>query len=265
MRIPEFLSRFQDPDPRFSPAPIWWWSGEKLEINRLRWQMDQLKSMGIHNLVILNLAPNGALFGCEADDPAFLSEDWWRIFEQVCDHARDIGTFIWFYDQIGFSGANYQAELVAAHPEFSAEKLRIVSVEGRGELCVECPGAANPIAAYAVESGTVRYIPIEQRCARATFNAGAKLNVVYSLRQGYDYFSKCACEKLLDTVHREFERRLPQHIGTTIVGSFQDELPDLPTWGSTFAETFAQQFGYRIEPVIHRLFEEGDADSRRTR
>ena len=54
-------------------------------------------------------------------------------------------------------------------------------------------------------------------------------------------------------------------LGSTIVGSFQDELPDLPTWSREFSGTFQQSFGYRLEEVIHRLFEAGDADARRTR
>ena len=58
----------------------------------------------------------------------------------------------------------------------------------------------------------------------------ALLSLVFTLRQGYNYYQPAACEKLLDTVHREFARRLPAHIGTMIVGSFQDELPDMPTW-----------------------------------
>ncbi|WP_428938671.1 hypothetical protein [Fontivita pretiosa] len=254
-----------EPDPRYSPAPIWWWSGEKLSVDRMRWQMDQLRAMGIRNVVVLNLAPNGPLFGSVADDPPFLSEPWWTIFAKVCDHARHIGMFVWFYDQIGFSGANYQAELVAAHPEFSGQQLGIATAEGTGALRVECPGAATPLAAYVVTDNQVRYVPVSDRAACVDASTRSKLCLVYSLRQGYDYFDPAACDKLLDTVHRQFERRLPQHIGTTIVGSFQDELPDLPTWGRTFADSFADAFGYRLEQVIHRLFEPGDAEARRTR
>ena len=106
--------------------------------------------MGIHNVVIINLSPNGTLFGCDPDDPPFLTEPWWTIFSQVCDRARDIGMFIWFYDQIGFSGASYQAELAARHPDSMAQQLRIVSTEGAGLFHVQCPDAAIPIAAYLV-------------------------------------------------------------------------------------------------------------------
>ncbi|HWP41164.1 MAG TPA: hypothetical protein VNL70_09580, partial [Tepidisphaeraceae bacterium] len=266
MQILRFLEQTcGDPDPRYSPAPIWWWSGEKLAIDRMRWQMDQLRGMGICNVVVLNLAPSGPLFGSVADDPPFLSEQWWTIFAQVCDHARRIGMFVWFYDQIGFSGANYQADLVAAHPQFSALQLHVAAAQGTGRLRVECPGAAGPLAAYVVTDGQIRYLAMDGRAASFHATAPSKLCLVYTLRQGYDYFNPAACDKLLDTVHRQFARRLPQHIGTTIVGSFQDELPDLPTWGPSFADTFADAFGYRLEQVIHRLFEPGDAEARRTR
>lgn len=268
MDVRNFLDRFREPDPRFSPAPIWWWSGEKLEIERLRTQLDLLSAMGIHNVVVMNLAPSGVLFGCDPDEPAFLSEPWWHIFGQVCDHAASIGTFIWFYDQIGFSGANYQADLVAQHPQFCAERLKSTSVEGVGDLTINCPGGATPMAAYVVPLDApdeVRYAPLEKERVRVVADRPSRLRLIYTIRQGYDFFSREACEALLDTVHRQFHSRLPQHLGRTIVGSFQDELPDLPTWSIAFGESFASTFGYRIESVIHRLFEEGNDDSRRTR
>jgi hypothetical protein len=260
MHVQKFVKAFHNPDPRFSPAPIWWWSGERLEINRLRWQMDQLRAVGICNVVILNLAPSGPLFGSDADDPPFLSDEWWGVFEEVCAHAREIGLSIWFYDQIGFSGANYQAELVAAHPEFAAEQIRIISIGGTGSLRLQCPGAGAPFRAYVLPldgPDDVKQVRIDGCEARVEVASPSKLCLVYTVRQGYDYFSHDACQKLLDTVHRQFEKRLPQHLGTTIVGSFQDELPDLPTWGRDFADRFG--------PVIHHLFEPGGAEARRTR
>ena len=33
------IAEFVAPPREFSPAPIWWWSGEKLEASRLRFQM----------------------------------------------------------------------------------------------------------------------------------------------------------------------------------------------------------------------------------
>ena len=100
----ELAQRFAAPPRDYSPAPIWWWSGDKLDVNRLKWQLEQFVAGGVYNLVILNLAPTGPLYGAEADDPEFFSEAWWDIFRAVCAHARTLGARIWFYDQIGFSG-----------------------------------------------------------------------------------------------------------------------------------------------------------------
>ena len=82
----------------------------------------------MHNLVILNLAPSGPLFGADADDPPFLSEAWWELLDGVCDDAQELGARLWFYDQLGFSGADLQARLVQERPELRR------SVAGRRRL-----------------------------------------------------------------------------------------------------------------------------------
>ena len=63
VNIDELARRFASPPREYSPAPIWWWSGERLERGRLRWQLEQLAAGGIYNVVLLNLAPTGPLFG----------------------------------------------------------------------------------------------------------------------------------------------------------------------------------------------------------
>ncbi|MEU8395182.1 hypothetical protein AB0C28_08335 [Nonomuraea sp. NPDC048892] len=175
---------FREPPRAFSPAAIWWWSGEPLRRDRLRWQLERLVAGGVHNLVILNLAPSGPMFGSRADDPLFLSEEWWELLDGVCQDAHDLGAFLWFYDQLGFSGADLQARLVQEHPDFAGQWLG--------------PG------------GTVT-------------------------TRGFDYLSREACAVLLDRVHGEFERRVGHWFGRVIAGSFQDELPTLPTWSDRFA------------------------------
>lgn len=50
--------RFDDPPRSFSPVPIWWWSGEKLDAQRLRWQLERFAEGGVYNLLIMNLAPS---------------------------------------------------------------------------------------------------------------------------------------------------------------------------------------------------------------
>jgi hypothetical protein len=114
---------FERPDQRYGPVPIWWWSGERLDPARLRWQLEQLIAQGVTQAVVMCLAPRGPLYGSLADDPPFLSESWWDIFLGACADAQRLGFRFWLYDQFGFSGANFQGQLTTAHPEWTGQEL----------------------------------------------------------------------------------------------------------------------------------------------
>ena len=87
----------------------------------------------MRNLVILNLAPSGPLFGADADDPPFLSEAWWGCWTGSAPTPTELGAYLWFYDQLGFSGADLQARLVQERPEFAGQWLAADgSVSARG-------------------------------------------------------------------------------------------------------------------------------------
>lgn len=212
--IPRSLREVWDAPPRaFSPAPIWWWSGSGLDRRRLRWQLERFAAGGVFNLVVLNLAPSGPMFGSDADSPPFFSDEWWELLDGVCEDAASLGISLWFYDQLGFSGADLQARLVRDVPAFAGHWLE--------------PGGGVA-------------------------------------RRGFDYLSVAAGAALLDRVHGEFERRLGHRLGNVVVGSFQDELPSLPTWTPGFGMVFERRRGYRLEPRMRLLWEDG-ADAHRVR
>ncbi|MFD0687848.1 glycosylhydrolase-like jelly roll fold domain-containing protein [Actinomadura fibrosa] len=197
-----------EPPAAFSPAPIWWWSGERLDRRRLRDQLGRFADGGVRNLVVLNLAPSGPMFGSDADDPAFFSGAWWDLLDGVCEDAAGLGVSLWFYDQLGFSGADLQARLVRDVPEYAGRWL-------------ERDGTATA--------------------------------------RGFDYLSAEACAALLDRVHGEFARRLGHRLGSVIVGSFQDELPSIPTWSAAFAAEFARRRGYDLPLDV--LWKDGGDES----
>ena len=120
---------------------------------RLRWQLERLAAGGVFNVVVMNVAPTSPLYGKDADDPPFMSEAWWALFEGVCRDAEELGVSLWFYDQIGFSGANFQGQVVQRHPEHAGRWLEREVVEGDGELTLECPAGGTPIGAAALTPG----------------------------------------------------------------------------------------------------------------
>ncbi len=271
----EIIANFTTPPKDYSPVPIWWWSGERIEAGRLRWQLERFAEGGVFNLIVLNLAPTSPLYGCDADDPPFLSNEWWQLFLGMCEDARELGVRIWFYDQLGFSGANFQGVVVAENAHFAGQWLESLTVEtGENDDAVElvCPpegiplaAAATPLDANGQPSGAPAPLPLDGRRVSAPGRRRQRVRLVYAVRRGFDYFSQAACARLLDMVHGEFERRAGHLFGQVIVGSFQDELPSLATWGVDFAAAFQAAKGYDITPHLPALWDGRDAAAERLR
>ena len=220
---------FANPPKAFSPVPLWWWSGEPLDRKRLRWQLEQLVKGGIYNVCVINLAPASPSVHCLPDSPRFFSDDWWKMFRGVCEDARDLGMYIWFYDQIGFSSANIHGTLIRERPEFRAWWLR--SAKGGQPASTEeiCPPVGN--RAY------------------------------YATRAGLNYLDPAACRELMSRIHGQFDRHVGEYFGKVIVGSFQDELGRMPTWSGAFAEEFRRRKGYDLLPHLPAIFEDRGAES----
>ena len=258
---------FEQADRRYGPVPIWWWSGGRLDRARLRWQMEQLCSQGVMQAVVMCLAPRGPLYGSLADDPAFFSEAWWEIFLGACADAHDLGFRFFLYDQFGFSGANVQGQLVAAHPHWAGQELVRADFGVSGPTVIRFPAGSAPIGAYVAGPGEPGP-PFRERLEVADGAvrwAGGEgwVRLYYAEPRGFDYYDGAACAALIDTVLGEFRRRAERWFGSVITGLFQDELPHMPTWGRDFAASFAQRHGYDIQDRIASLWDgDGDEDRR---
>ncbi|MFF2330934.1 MULTISPECIES: hypothetical protein [unclassified Streptomyces] len=276
--LPPGIAKALAETPRaFSPTAIWWWSGERLDRARLRAQLERFAQGGVHNLVLLNLAPSGPLFGCDADDPPFLSDAWWELVDEVCEDARTRGVSLWFYDQLGFSGADLQARLVDERPTLAGRRLdRLCAVvdstpEHTAEL--RCPeggrplaGRAEPVDADGRAVGPAVPVAVDDAVVRAPGPGRWRLTLHHHVALGFDYLGAQACAALLDRVHGEFERRLGDRLGNVVVGSFQDELPTLPTWSTGFADAFLRRRGYAVTARLDALYGDStDPDAHRVR
>ncbi|ULL19875.1 hypothetical protein DVH26_19085 [Paenibacillus sp. H1-7] len=231
----ELQTRFAIPDPHFGPVPFWWWSGEEVTEERIRWQLQKFREGGLRNIGIIHLAPTGPQYGSCGDSPVFMSDDWWVLFEVALREAERLGMRLWFYDQIGFSGANELARLVASNPEFSGYHLR-------------------------------RYLPEEELPEGAQLLLETQAYRYAAVRQGFNWLDPHASAAMLDRVHGEMERRFPNDLGKTIAGSFQDELPPLPLWSPDVPIRYAELFGEDVIPLLPALFDdEPGADEVRRR
>ncbi len=262
---------FEDPPATYSPTPFWWWSGGRLRGDRLRWQLERLAGGGVRNVIVINLAPAGPLWGAPVDDPPWFSDEWWSLFEETCRAARDLGVGVWFYDQIGAHAANVPGRLSALDPSLSGQVLERSVVDAEGPCVVACPDGATPIAGAAIPldaNGVAcgEAVPAPLDDGRLVWNGRGKRHRVmlaYARPQGYDYLSPRGGAALIDAVHGEFERRLPQYLGDPIHGSWQDEMLRFGTWTDGFGEAFSRQHGYELTDHVAALWE-GSGDDART-
>lgn len=262
MSIHELIERFENPNPVFGPTPLWWWSGERVTAERLRWQLDRFHEGGINSLVVINLAPSGPTYGAPADEPAWFSEEWWQLLEDVCDHMEPLGMKLWFYDQIGFSGANLQGRITQRNSWARGEKLVahrwIVQAGGR----LPIPSGQRLVAIF--DDGRNHLGPFDGRGDVDLF-PGQQVLGVCAVPTSFDYLNRNAFALLLDLVHGEFERRVPHHLGRTIAGSFQDELPNTNGWTAAFPSAFASARGYDLVPCLYHLFEGSSPEAQKVR
>jgi len=260
------LQRLKTPDHAFSPAPIWWWSGEPLDSARLRWQLERFAEGGVYNLVILNLAPAGPMHGSLSDEPHFLTPEWWQIFVGVCRDARELGIKIWFYDQIGFSGANLQGIIIRNNPQYAGQQLDHVVHQADAPTTVHFPDGCMPLGAWQIDAdGHFHALTINDGLVTSTIAGPHRIRLVHAVTKGFDYLSQTACLALRAMVHEAFAREAGEYFGEVIVGSFQDELPSMPTWCHDFATSFAAAYGYDIIPKLIALFEGEDQASQQVR
>ncbi|WP_369193978.1 glycosyl hydrolase [Streptomyces djakartensis] len=252
MLSPTLRQLFDHPPRAFGPTPLWWWSGAKVTRERLAWQLRAFAEGGVHNLVVINLAPAGPAFGARTDDPVWFGEEWWERFCDACEIAAGLGTRLWFYDQIGFSGANVQGGVTHRHPEAAGLALRHHAVRvahGR----VRLRDGESPLAAYA---------PCGRRLDVTGDGAvdaadGSRVRLVTTVPTAFDYLDPYGVGLLMDAVHHEFDRRVPQYLGTVIAGSFQDELPRTNAWSRRFADRFRARRGYDLLDHLPALFGPG--------
>ncbi|HNT86923.1 MAG TPA: glycosyl hydrolase, partial [Candidatus Hydrogenedentes bacterium] len=171
------MPAFATPNPEFSPVPIWWWSGDPITREGISAQLERMAAGGIYNAIILNLAPSGPLYGSAPDEPPFLTEEWWDLFEFALEEAKKNGIRLWFYDQLGFSGAGLQARVVRDHPEFRGVVLQraFQDVEGPTEVELRIPASGAFVAAFTAELAPAEARPQEAQWVWAPNTPEGKL------------------------------------------------------------------------------------------
>ncbi|MBQ9874998.1 MAG: hypothetical protein IJM30_11105 [Thermoguttaceae bacterium] len=92
---PDLKEGFANPPAEYGEVPFWWWTGEKLDVERLNWELDQLAKVGIpgaqinyaHQDVRNEKQPNWLTY---PNEPEVFADEWFDVFEKVAAHCREL-------------------------------------------------------------------------------------------------------------------------------------------------------------------------------
>jgi hypothetical protein len=279
--VPELIRQAQSPGAIYRPVPLWWWDGDELKIERLRWQLDQLHEQGVDQVCLIYLAPLKS-------QPPYFTEDWWDLYTQMVDYAASLGMKVWLTDGIAWGSPFINNSVLEDNPDFRGQLLEQQSkdFEGPGLVQHEIPEGyevTETIGAFAYAQ-TDNGIDLDRRHDLTSRLKGRKLEwnapegrwkimifymkpmgfqgnmeAGYGRGYGIDYTNPEAMSALIRRTTGEYAKRAPAHVGKTIVGTFQDELVThhhygFPPYSKRFTEEFRKRMGYALPPVMGALY-----------
>ncbi len=225
---------FRSPPRDYSPTPIWWWIGDKLEEDRIARQLDAFQEGGIYNVVLTMLGPQHCSL-----QPDYFSEPWWDLWTFTCEEALKRSMKLWFLDESMHRPPRGVVDVLARHPEFASLNV------SRLELEAAPPAAKAPNEIH--RDRRFRYLVHRDRSGGS---------------HELDLTRADAASALIDSFHGELDRRLGRYLGKVIAGTFQDELSGMPTWSETLPSIFLDETGLELNAEVGCLFE-GDDDHAR--
>lgn len=260
--------RFQDPPLEYGPIDGYWWEGGRLDKDRLRWQLEELKDKGISGTWFyarfLADEPLGS-------DPGYFSDEWWEITRFVAEEHRRLDMLNWTsnWTLLGFEQHALRAQ---REDDPSLWGRRLVSYEAHArpssEVSLEIDEGDEivDIAAYQLDGQELLHHTrvelegaVDGRIVRWTAPApGWLLTVVAARRWDLDYLSSPVGEGWTEVVLGEYERRMPGLLGTDGVGAFgPDEMKLLNgtlAFSGVLLENVGVEWGGDPVPYLIGLF-----------
>lgn len=123
------LPGFKSPPLGYGIVPFYWWLGDPITKERLAWQLEQMKGMGVSGYQInyAHSAKGGRSWGLTyPSEPALYSNPWWDLVAWFKDEAKKQGAAISLSDYtLGF-GQGYKIDkILREHPEVRGMELRM--------------------------------------------------------------------------------------------------------------------------------------------
>ena len=82
---------FLNPPREYGEVPFWWWSGDRLDKERIGRQLEQLHSKGVAGTQVNYCHLRSGGWVTMPVEPEIFSEEWWDIFAYAAKKSHELG------------------------------------------------------------------------------------------------------------------------------------------------------------------------------
>ncbi len=267
----DVLPGFRDPPQGYGEVPFWWWTGDRLEKDRLRWQIEQLHEKGIPGMQVNYAHEDTSGWPTYAAQPEIFSDAWWDVWRFVADECsrRGMGIGLSGYTIDWPNGKSLVSRLIYSDPEIQGREIKVAHktrVRAGDSLSLKVPPDSIGVRAYRLEgkivqpggvdlassvtSGHLHWQAPEGNWEVWAFAASRQPGTLNPMHPQ-------AGRRVIEKFFQPFEDHAPDRSADGLNYFFHDELQfgvgDI-IWADDFSEVFRQQKGYDVYEVLPALF-----------
>ncbi len=283
--IHDVYANFKNPPRGYGEVAFYWWVGDTLTRDRIRWQLDQLQGKGVVGLQVnyAHTDSGGLIWGLSMrSQPSLFSEEWWDLFGWFMKEAKQRGMSVSLSDYtLGVGQGSYVDDAIADHPDLVGSELRFDRrfVAGSAPLTWKLRTEPLSICAFKVGSdslpvpGTRTDLSRHMKDRELSWtppDGSWMVSCVWAERidPSYDPMNAMSGKAYIDKFFERFARRFPGETGKGLNFFFSDELwfrLQYPIWNDAFAREFSRRKGYDIRPHLAALFVDTGPETPRIR
>lgn len=267
----DVLPGFQNPPAGYGEVPFWWWTGDLLDKDRLRWQIEQLHEKGIPGMQVNYAHEDTSGWPTYAAEPEIFSDAWWDLWRFVADECiqRGMGIGLSGYTIDWPNGRSLVSRLIYSDPEIQGREIKVAHktrVRAGDELSLKILPDLIGVRAYRLRGETIQPGGVDLVSSVISghlhwqapagnwevwvFTAPRKPGTLNPMHPE-------AGRRVIEKFFQAFEDHAPGQAAKGLNYFFHDELQfgvGDTIWADDFGEVFRRQKGYDVFEVLPALF-----------
>ena len=267
LSVDDLSAQFRDPPWEYGPIDCWWWEAGRLDRERMRWQLEEMKAKGIAGTWLYPRFVYGQPLG---PTPQYWTDEWWDITRFSAEEHQRLGMQMWFNDWTAHQFfQNKLREECEENPALSGHCLAIHEVESKAPGLVEIsvPDGEETLYAAAYKkmgdgldlasAEILNDAAVDGKLTWRAEEAGWVVALITCAPYDLDYLNRAVADRWIEILLKVYEEHLCKFVGSTLRAYGTDELFILnghALYSPALVERFKAEKGYDPSSYLVGLF-----------